>query len=440
MIANLQISLDRLILALSDALDCTYPTLASHQQRTAYIATKVAYHMGMRGQELIGIFHAAALHDIGLIGTRNRLNGLVGGDLDSVSWHQEIGFLLLHDLPLFAQAAQLICYHHVPWANGAGAHHGGWPVPLGSHILHLADRVERWIDRQALIVKQADPLVRRVCDLAGERFHPACVQAFREVAQAEAFWLDTISDRGAHNLRHELDWPAITVDTFELGPIAEVFARVVDAASPWTAVHSAGVAATAVALAERLHFCEREVAAMRVAGYLHDLGKLTISADILDKPSKLTNDEMSVMRTHTYHTFRILDGIGGLNQIAEWAAFHHERLNGRGYPFHHAAPDLTLGARIMAVADVFTAITEDRPYRAGMSQTRAIAVLDAAVSAESLDGEIVRVLKDGFPEITARRSEEQADYANKQNELRAATQRLGSADEREAVSAGAALN
>jgi len=433
MTANLQISLDRLILALSDALDCTYPTLASHQQRTAYIATKVAHHMGMRGQELIEIFHAAALHDIGLIGTRNRVCGLPDGDPRSVSWHQEIGFLLLHDLPLFAQAAQLICYHHVPWENGAGEHHGGWPVPLGSHIIQLADRVERWIDRGTLVVRQADQLIRRVRELAGELFHPACVDAFCALAQAEAFWLDAVSERGAHNLRHELDWPAITVDTAALGPIAEVFARVVDAASPWTAVHSAGVAATAVALAERLHFCGRELAAMRVAGYLHDLGKLTISADILDKPTKLTVDEMSVMRTHTYHTYRILEGIGGLTQIAEWAAFHHERLNGRGYPFHHSAENLSLGARIMAVADVFTAITEDRPYRAGMTRTHAINVLDAAVSAESLDGEIVRVLKDCFTEITAHRSEEQAAYAHKQNEQRASTQLLAGTTEPEPV-------
>ena len=129
------------------------------------------------------------------------------------------------------------------------------------------------------------------------------------------------------------DWPTLTIDEVTLGPIAEVFARIVDSASPWTAVHSAGVAATAVALAERLNFSPRELHLMRAAGYLHDLGKLSTPTQILDKPGKLTENEYAAVRAHTYHTYRILDTIGGMPQICEWAAFHHERLDGNGYPF-----------------------------------------------------------------------------------------------------------
>ncbi len=91
---------------------------------------------------------------------------------------------------------------------------------------------------------------------------------------------------------------------------------------------------------------------MRAADYLHDVGKLTIPSRILDKPGKLTREEMEIMRGHTYHTFHILNNGGSMPQVAEWAAFHHERLDGTGYPFHHGGKNLTLGARIMAVADI----------------------------------------------------------------------------------------
>jgi HD-GYP domain-containing protein (c-di-GMP phosphodiesterase class II) len=156
---------------------------------------------------------------------------------------------------------------------------------------------------------------------------------------------------------------------------------------------------------------------MRAAGYLHDLGKLTIPSYILDKPDRLTPDEMLCMKQHTYHTFRILDTIGGFPQVAEWAAFHHERLDGKGYPFHHGAKDLTLGSRIMAVADVFTAIAEDRPYRKGMSKANALGVMEKLVDDGGLDGDVVNKLKSGYEDIDARRAQEQAQYAQEQEQL-----------------------
>ena len=111
---------------------------------------------------------------------------------------------------------------------------------------------------------------------------------------------------------------------------------------------------------------------MRAAGYLHDLGKIAVPSRILDKPAPPSQHEWAVLREHTYHTFRVLDTIGGMPQISEWAAFHHERLDGTGYPFGHEGKDLTLGARIMAVADIFTAVTEDRPYRAALCEEDAM--------------------------------------------------------------------
>jgi HD-GYP domain-containing protein (c-di-GMP phosphodiesterase class II) len=142
---------------------------------------------------------------------------------------------------------------------------------------------------------------------------------------------------------------------------------------------------------------------MRIAGFLHDLGKLAVPTEILEKPGKLTPEEFTVIRSHTYYTYRILDTLDDFDTINTWGAFHHERLNGKGYPFHHTGDVLSLGSRIMCVADVFTAITENRPYRAGMSLSDALTVLRTMAGSNSLDPEIVSLLTNNTSDINTAR-------------------------------------
>ncbi|HBR02080.1 MAG TPA: phosphohydrolase, partial [Ruminiclostridium sp.] len=177
--------------------------------------------------------------------------------------------------------------------------------------------------------------------------------------------------------------------------------------------HSAGVAKTSQRLAEMIGFSPLECKMMLIAGYLHDLGKLAISNDVLEKPAKLNEDEFNEIRSHTYYTYQLLDTIPQFETIKTWAAFHHERLNGSGYPFHIKGDSLTLGSRIMAVADIFTAITESRPYRKGMDDQHAIHALKDMVASEAIDGNIVKVLIDHFQEINDIRESAQQQASNR---------------------------
>ena len=417
MIINPQVPLHRLILSLSEALDYVHPDVADHQHRVAYIAINLGRRLGFQQSDLLQLFHAAALHDIGLLRVENRIQALHLGALEQVSWHCEAGFELLKNNPLFGQAAEIIRFHHLSWGHGQGSEHGGQRVPFASHILVLADAAERAIDRNVPILDQAPFITRQITSQADTEFHPDCVDAFCDIAGPPAFWLDCVSKRIYSVLLEQMDWPTLTVDEKTLEPIAKIFAHVVDAGSHWTATHSSGVAASAVALAERLNFSPRELLLMQAAGYLHDLGKLTVPSRILDRPAKLTPADWSIMKGHTYYTFRILNTIGGLPQISEWAAFHHERLDGSGYPFCHKAEDITLGSRIMAVADVLTAITEDRPYRKGMTKEDALAVLQKLTDTGGLDGDIVSVVRHDYEAIDSIRRQEQAAYADKQARL-----------------------
>jgi len=140
---------------------------------------------------------------------------------------------------------------------------------------------------------------------------------------------------------------------------------------------------------------------MRIAGYLHDLGKLAVPAEILESPSKLGEDDFRMIKHHSFYTCRILETINELDVINKWASFHHERLEGGGYPFHYGDKELSLGSRIMSVADVFTAITEDRPYRKGMKKEEALQVLQQMVETSKLDSDIVSTLKLHYNEINS---------------------------------------
>ncbi len=173
--------------------------------------------------------------------------------------------------------------------------------------------------------------------------------------------------------------------------------------------HSAGVAKTAEKIAEIMGFSPNECKKMRVAGYLHDLGKLVIRDEILEKPGKLAPEEYCEMKSHTYNTFQLLSLIPQFQEINAWASYHHERLDGSGYPFHLKGEGLPLGSRIVAVADVFTALKEDRPYRKGMDDDAAKKVLwDMAVGG-ALDAKVISVLFDHYELLNQLRRQTQRE-------------------------------
>ena len=160
---------------------------------------------------------------------------------------------------------------------------------------------------------------------------------------------------------------AYVATVHELKQLATIFSRIVDAKSPFTAQHSLGVAQLARFLAQRLGVCADNCDKIEIAGLLHDIGKLRVADEILDKPAKLDERERALMNAHSFETFQILRLIPGFDEIARWAAYHHEQPDGDGYPFHLPGAALAIEARILRVADIFQAMVQDRPYRTGLS-------------------------------------------------------------------------
>jgi HD-GYP domain-containing protein (c-di-GMP phosphodiesterase class II) len=150
---------------------------------------------------------------------------------------------------------------------------------------------------------------------------------------------------------------------------------VVDTKSPWTYRHSDRASTIVMKLAVSLGADDETVSDLRRAALLHDVGKLAISSRILDKPAKLSRTELATVREHPVITERILERVPCFRHLAPLAGAHHERLDGRGYPRGLGASELTMPMRMLAVADVYEALTSDRPYRPALSPDHALQLM-----------------------------------------------------------------
>jgi HD-GYP domain-containing protein (c-di-GMP phosphodiesterase class II) len=168
---------------------------------------------------------------------------------------------------------------------------------------------------------------------------------------------------------------------------------IIDFRSPMTATHSKDVAHLSAALAQLIGFSDEEVSLLHISGNLHDLGKLAVPVEILEKEGPLSEEELYVMRSHSFHTYRVLDAISGVGDIKTWASLHHECLDGTGYPYRYTAAELPLGSRIVAVADVLSALTETRSYRTNMEFATALKIMQEMGNKRKLDPSIVALME-----------------------------------------------
>lgn len=405
MLRNMKVNLGDLVLSLSYAMDLASPSLIRHQQRVAYIVWEMIKQANLARNRQERCLIAAMLHDIGAFSLEEKV-ALHNFEVQDPKDHCIRGEALLDQVPRLENSAKHIRFHHTEWQI--------WNEPiendlvLESQIIFLADYLERLIDRKSYILHQYENITSKIKHESGNSFHPEVIDLFLECSNREEFWLDIVNPHLDSILLNEGPFRTVEIGIFDILCISELFRNIIDFKSRFTSTHSSGVSATATMIAKIFGFAEPEVQLIEVAGNLHDLGKLAVPSYILDKAGKLTQEEMAIMKAHTYHTYNVLKAIRGLEKIAEWAAFHHERLDGSGYPFHCTKDELSTGARIIMVADIFTALSEDRPYRKGMSKNEIMKILKRFSEKELFDVNIVNLLFDNYDEIYSYLIEKQA--------------------------------
>lgn len=392
---KLSVDLANLILAFSDSMDLASPDLIQHQQRTAFIAWQMAKSADLAGRDIKDLFVAALLHDIGAFSFEEK-EAIKKMKIDNLEEHCLRGKKLLKRIDWLQPAAEIVRYHHTAVKNFSDDITE--KVRNCAQILHLADQVERLICRERFILQQQDEIIDKIARLGNSIFGQQIIEVFRQVAYREEFWLDLVSPRLYDHLKNG-PFSRIDFSFDDILLISELFRNIIDLRSRFTSTHSSGVSISAAKLAEKFGFTPTEVKMMKIAGNLHDIGKLAIPNEILNKAASLNREETAIMRSHTYYTYAIINQIEGMQQIAQWAAYHHEKLDGSGYPFHCDASELSIACRMMATADIFTALVEERPYRLGLARPEISRIFKQFVERGLIDKDIVTLLFDHFDEI-----------------------------------------
>jgi diguanylate cyclase (GGDEF)-like protein len=191
-------------------------------------------------------------------------------------------------------------------------------------------------------------------------------------------------------LRANLEQIADTPDRAAQYRAAESLAKAVDERDAYTGSHSQRVGDYSARIARRMGADEPAIELTRLAGNLHDLGKLAIPEEVLRKPSTLSEAEKLMLERHPQIGFRMLESLG-VQPVAEWVLYHHERWDGAGYPNKLAGDQIPLGARIIFVADAFDAMTSDRAYRRAIPERDALAEIERCAGTQ-FDPEVVKAL------------------------------------------------
>ena len=410
MASKITYPLTEILLGLSSTIDLVDPALFMHHQKVASVASDLAQAMGLGEIDRKDLLLASLLHDCGALSLKEKLSVLNferSFEEGDTADHQERGYLLLRDFKPLTSAAKIIRFHHVWWEGGRGESSAGNPVPMTSHLLHLSDRIAVLLRPEAPVLDQAGEVRDRVVAQSDRMFVPDMVNAFKGLSSREQFWQNAASPQLSTALsKPELGFK-VELDVSGMAELTRIFCHMVDYRSHFTATHSTGVAATASALADAMGFSTDDCNKIELAGYLHDLGKLAVPVELIEKPASLTQAEYNLVKGHAFFTDRILQPVSAMDLIREWASSHHERLDGSGYPSHRQADEISQGGRIIAVADVFTALTEDRPYRRGMTLDEALEILTKMAENSVLDLAVVNQLKRRKDEVNTARIEAQ---------------------------------
>lgn len=398
----MEINLFQVLSTIALAIETSAPALNGHHKRTAFIANALAAELNLAPEDRENVFISALLHDIGGLVKKDYLIAIDDEEPYNHA-HAVYGASIFKLVPLLQDKAPIIRHHHQKWDSGHGEYCGDKRIPFASHIIYLADRID--IQYLKLRKEGHEAPIERCIELikneAETRFHPLVLEAFLRLANKTYFWLAISKSFPLHLLKIYSPIAEKTINLDELMDFGLLLNTIIDMHCNFTCRHSLHVGIVARFLAEKCNYPEVECKKIELAGYLHDIGKLAIPMDLLHKQGRLDAADIAVLKSHSYHTFELLSSIDSIADIASWAALHHEKPNGFGYPFSLKGNEIGRECRIISVADVFVALTENRPYRAAMTPERVNEIMRHEAANGSLDSELVNQLLANRQEIMA---------------------------------------
>jgi HD-GYP domain-containing protein (c-di-GMP phosphodiesterase class II) len=436
-----QLRMSDLISALSYALDVTEGQPMGHAVKCCLLGMRLADVLKLPVDQRADLYYALLLKDAGCSSNAARMYEIFGGDerkakqeVKGTDWTRAtfdgLEYLLRNVMPgksrlerVFSIAniaanrdkntselisvrcdrgaqiarkvgfpeatSQAIYYLDEHW-NGKGfpEKRHGEEIPLFSRIMNLCQTLEVFVTLNG--PRDAFEVLR---ERSGSWFDPELVRAACELEKDSSLW-KTMEESKIRDLVIGLEPLGLFLyaDESKLDNVCEAFSDIIDIKSPYTHAHSRGVTKAAVHIAEKLGMHEKEVSVVRRSALLHDIGKLSVPNNILDKPGKLTPQEWETIRLHPYYTQRILERISGFQHLAFIASTHHEKLDGSGYFRNLRASQLPMESRAIAVADIFDALSAARPYREAQPREKVFGIMSQDVP-HLLDADCFEALK-----------------------------------------------
>ena len=374
----------------------------NHSKRIAYISVKIARELRLTNEEIFDLASLAIMHDNGasmkilhdkLLGTtKEKINVM-----ESRKGHCTIGEDNLRDFPFLTNPKNIIKYHHEKYDGSGYFGLSKDEIPLMAQIIALPDTLDLIFDLRNTNNKEI--ITAFVNEHRNTFFSPLISDVFVKIAERHEFW-EALSDKNIDDslkkvipvFSHELNFN-------EIHTITKTFSRIIDAQSEFTQTHSSGLSEKLEKMAEFYKMDTIIALKLLIATDLHDLGKLVISNDILDKPGKLSKEEFEEIMKHPKITRLCLQDINGFEEIAKWAGNHHEKLDGSGYPEGLMAKDIDFNSRLITCLDIYQALREDRPYRKSMDHNQAMEILRNMVEGGQLDHMIVDDINSVFSNL-----------------------------------------
>jgi len=362
-------TVNEMISAISLAMDIENERKLYHGWRVAVLAVGINDALGDEGSNKL--FYAGLLHDVGGVGLPHHLihyltkkrPGLSPDPL--VIAHPLLSAEIISAMPGLDSTARPVLDHHENWdGHGFPRALGAGEIANDAQVLKAADTVDLLL--RAEPPPDIDTVVAGIRNLANTQISPSVADCTAETTRI--LFPDVMEDEAIEwtfgATRARIGTVPVPRGVDAIGLTLEVLSRVVDNKHPYTIGHSRRVARYSLLIGIAMGMTHDEVTLLRWASLIHDVGKLSIPAKMLNKASALTPSEYSTLQRHAAYTFDIVNMITDLRPVAAVASGHHERFDGTGYPNGLAGNEIPIGARIIAVADAFDAMTSQRPYRA----------------------------------------------------------------------------
>ncbi|MGL4830757.1 MAG: HD domain-containing phosphohydrolase [Vibrio sp.] len=393
------VNLRQVFFCIARALDSIGIDDLNHGHRVGYMAYSCAKAMEWKEEECQLVFSLGLIHDCGVAQKRDFYHLLDSLEPENAQQHCWRGYELLSQCSPLALFADAILYHHTPWQELKN-------MPLIDRdkrfaaLIFLADRVDylkNLYPRDSfgnVTQETRNQVCLEIGRLSGVLFERDMVREMQTLLSKEFIWF-SMEPHHIEALGNNLSPTPFfeqKLSTDEVMSIAILMANIVDAKSQFTFYHSQKVAEISQRLAQELGLDTDTQKALYLTGLVHDIGKLHTPEHILHKPDKLNESEYLCVQRHSTDSIYILRMMLGKSMICEWAGNHHERLDGSGYPRGLQDLQIDLPSRIIAVADVFQALTQARPYRGRMSLQEVINIMAHEVSCGRLDSKVFEVI------------------------------------------------